>query len=218
MSSALSFSAIRRIIFLVENDDRPTKQRNKSRTAKPKPPRSHRFKPPLVHSRWCAVYVLCKDIEPAPPLDYFSSLELALVYKGEVDDEDVRAIFAHRKPLEFWGCPRLIVSKIVEAFSKRQEEPAYLDVTITALEGFGAMRPSEAWSQVYRTHLPCHACTTVQNVQQWSIPHPKELRIVGTVGIAVETFHIASVDFAKQLTVELHYELTDEEEGKKKKE
>ncbi|KAH7696425.1 hypothetical protein AAVH_36504, partial [Aphelenchoides avenae] len=217
MSSALSFSAIHRIIFLVDNDERSTKQRNKSLTAKPKPPQSHRFKPHLVHSRWCEVSVLYKEVKPAPPLDYFHSLELALVYKGEVDDEDVRAIFAHGKPLEFWGCPRLIVSKIVEAFCKRQKEPAYLDVTITALQGFGALMPSEAWWQVYRTHQPCYACTTIQTVQRRSIPPLRGLRNHGrTVNVTVEKFHIAAENFGKRLTVELHHVLVDEEEGKKK--
>ncbi|KAH7708697.1 hypothetical protein AAVH_24023, partial [Aphelenchoides avenae] len=52
--------------------------------------------------------------KPAPPLAYLNSFELALVLKGEVDDADACFIFAHGKPMEFWGCPRLLVSKIVE--------------------------------------------------------------------------------------------------------
>ncbi|KAH7708711.1 hypothetical protein AAVH_24039 [Aphelenchoides avenae] len=83
-----------------------------------------------VNSKWKAIYHLYKRNKPAPPLTYLSSFELPLVLKVEVDDEDVSAIFAHGKPLEFWGCPRLFVSKIAEAFSALRTEPAYFDVTI----------------------------------------------------------------------------------------
>lgn len=114
MSSDLSFSAIRRIIFLVENDDRPADRTKKGRTAKPTWPLSIRFTLQQVSNKWWTVYELYRGIKPAPPLDYLHSLELALVHKGKVDDEDVRAIFAHPKPLEFWGCPRQLVSKIVD--------------------------------------------------------------------------------------------------------
>ncbi|KAH7712498.1 hypothetical protein AAVH_20153 [Aphelenchoides avenae] len=109
-------------------------------------------------------------IKPAPPLDYLNSFEMALVLKHEVDDEDVDAVFAHVRPLEFWGCPRLLASKVVEAFVTLQSEPAYLDVTITALPFLGVMRSSEAWPLVYTTHLPCSACTTVETVEGRAIP------------------------------------------------
>ncbi|KAH7707827.1 hypothetical protein AAVH_24941 [Aphelenchoides avenae] len=147
---------------------------------------------------------------------YLDSLELALVIKGKVDDEDVRDIFAHGRPLNFSRCPRLLVSKIVEAFVKLQKEPAYLDVTVTAAYGFVLTRPSEAWCQVYITHLPCHTCTTVETVEKRSIPglrlrhlrsgEPEEP--VGTEDVVVERFHVSSESFGKQLIVELHYELT----------
>lgn len=72
-----------------------------------------------VNSKWKAVYELYMNLNPAPPLDYLDSLELALILKGEADDVDVRAIFSHGKPLEFLDCPRLLVSKIVEVRRRR---------------------------------------------------------------------------------------------------
>lgn len=110
MTSSLSPSAIHRIIFLVENDDRPI-----SKMKKTFPTRwIAEFVLEAVNSKWKAIYHLYKRNKPAPPLTYLSSFELPLVLKVEVDDEDVSAIFAHGKPLEFWGCPRLFVSKIAE--------------------------------------------------------------------------------------------------------
>ncbi|KAH7680289.1 hypothetical protein AAVH_41336, partial [Aphelenchoides avenae] len=177
MTSNLSPSAIQRIIFLAVHDDRPTCTR---RGLRPTPRRVEAWKTlpghytahllDLVSSKWYAIYRLYRDIEPTPALDYLDSLELSLVLKDEVDDADVSAIFACGRPLQFWGCPRLIVSKIVEAFSELQEEPTYLDVTITALCGLGVKRTSEAWTQVYRSHLPCYSCTTVEAVEERSIP------------------------------------------------
>ncbi|KAH7707464.1 hypothetical protein AAVH_25285 [Aphelenchoides avenae] len=145
---------------------------------------------------------------------YLDSLELALDLKGKVDDEDVRAIFAHGRPLNFSRCPRLLVSKIVEVFTKLQKEPAYLDVTVTAASGFVLTRPSEAWCQVYITHLPCHMCTTIETVEKRGIPGLRlrhlrsEEEPVGTEDVVVERFHVSSESFGKQLIVELHYELT----------
>ncbi|KAH7694096.1 hypothetical protein AAVH_38863, partial [Aphelenchoides avenae] len=206
MASTLSQSAINRLIFLVENDDRLTDKRKKTK---------ERREPWLrfVNDEWKAVYQLYRNMKPAPPPDYLDSLGLALVIKGEADDEDVRAIFAHGKPLGFWGCPRLLVPKIVEAFSELQQEPECLDVTITALPGFGVMKPSETWPQVYTTYLPCYACTAVEAVERRSIPRwrdPKRGWLadpVGTVDFVVEKFHISSKSFGKHLTVELHYRL-----------
>ncbi|KAH7712496.1 hypothetical protein AAVH_20151 [Aphelenchoides avenae] len=149
MASTLSLSAIHRIIFLVEYDDSSTRKRKKA----------------------IVVHKLYSDIKPAPPLAYLNSFELALVLKGEVADADACFIFAHGKPMEFWGCPRLLVSKIVEAFTALHDEPTYLNVTITALHDFGTMCPSEAWSQIYSTHLPCNACTTVETAEGRSIRH-----------------------------------------------
>ncbi|KAH7715164.1 hypothetical protein AAVH_17438 [Aphelenchoides avenae] len=123
--------------------------------------------------------------------------QLTLALKGEADDEDVRAIFAHGKPLHFWSCPRLLVSKIVEAFKELHEEPACVDVTITACAGHGANSPSKAWAEVYTTLFPCHACTTLETVEAPRNPHR-----------AVEKFHVSSEHFRKQLIVELHCELT----------
>lgn len=75
-----------------------------------------------VNSKWNAVYKLYMNLDvPAPALSYLDSLELALVLKGEVDDEDVHAIFSHGKPLEFLGCPRFFVSKIVEVRKRRSK-------------------------------------------------------------------------------------------------
>ncbi|KAH7708699.1 hypothetical protein AAVH_24026 [Aphelenchoides avenae] len=137
------------------------------------PPR--RYVPELerMNFKWAVVYDLYRNIAPAPPLGYLDSLELTLVIKGAVDDADVRAIYSHGRPMEFWGCPRLFVSKIVEAFIALHEEPTYLDVTITVLHGYGAMRPSEAWPQVYKTYLPCYGCNTVKTVEERSIPRPR---------------------------------------------
>ncbi|KAH7704729.1 hypothetical protein AAVH_28076 [Aphelenchoides avenae] len=67
-----------------------------------------------VDDAWKSIFKLYMSSEPAHPLDYLDSLELALTLKGEVDDEDVRAIFAQGKPLEFWSCPPMLVSKIVQ--------------------------------------------------------------------------------------------------------
>ncbi|KAH7707959.1 hypothetical protein AAVH_24797 [Aphelenchoides avenae] len=164
MTSNLSPSAIQRIIFLAVHDDRPTC----TRRALPGRYTAHLLD--LVSSKWNTICKLYRDIDPTPALDYLDSLELSLILKDEVDDADVSAIFACGRPLQFWGCPRLLVSKIVEAFSELQDEPTYLDVTITALFGLGAKRASEAWTQVYRSHLPCYSCTTVEAVEERSIP------------------------------------------------
>ncbi|KAH7712510.1 hypothetical protein AAVH_20165 [Aphelenchoides avenae] len=123
-----------------------------------------------VNIKWEAVYKLCMHIEPAPPRHYFDSLEMALVLKDEVGDADARTIFACGRPLQFYGCPRLLVSEIVEAFTALEKEPECLDVTIFALYFVGVLSPSEAWSQFYTTHLPCHACTTVETVKGKTIP------------------------------------------------
>ncbi|KAH7695351.1 hypothetical protein AAVH_37591 [Aphelenchoides avenae] len=123
-----------------------------------------------VNRKWRAIHELYGDIKPAPPLDYLKSFEMALVLKGVVDDDDVRAIFAHGKPLKFWGCPRLFVSRIVETFIGLQERPVYLDMTLIALSGLGATVSSDAWPQVYTAYFPCHACTTVQTIKGRSIP------------------------------------------------
>ncbi|KAH7716020.1 hypothetical protein AAVH_16576 [Aphelenchoides avenae] len=209
MASTLSHSAIHRIISLVLGG--------------PKWYPSYTLKD--VHSKWKAIHDLYTDVRPVPPLDYLDSLELALVLKGQVDDEDVRDIFAHGKPLKFWGCPPQLVPKIVEAFRELHEEPASLDVTITALHGLGATSPSEAWPQVYATHLPCSACSSVQTIEERRItrgktpirvgfrpggaPVPREAPVDPNkaVDFAVETFHISSKRFRKRLTLELHYEL-----------
>ncbi|KAH7705872.1 hypothetical protein AAVH_26918 [Aphelenchoides avenae] len=166
-----------------------------------------------VNSNWNAVYKLCMHIEPAPPLHYFDSLEPALVFKDEVDDADARAIFACGRPLQFYGCPRLLVSKIVEAFTALKKEPACLDMTIFALYFVGVLRPSEAWSQVYTKHLPCYACTTVETVKGKTIPRDTSRSMPGSIGwheavdFAVEKFHVFSQCFRKRLTVELHRRL-----------
>ncbi|KAH7720598.1 hypothetical protein AAVH_11929 [Aphelenchoides avenae] len=132
---------------------------------------------------------------------YLDSLELAFALKGQVDEEDVRAIFTHGKPLKFHRCPPLFVSKIVEAFTELKKEPTHLDVTIThGLGGLRGRRPSEAWPQVYTTHLPCHACSNGSG-------NPFR-----TMYFAVEKFHVSSKSFVKQLTVELHYQLEEAEE------
>ncbi|KAH7720600.1 hypothetical protein AAVH_11931 [Aphelenchoides avenae] len=163
---------------------------------------------PRVNDKWRAIYKLYR--EPAPLIGYLDSLELALVLKGAVDDADVQAMFAHRKPLEFWGCPRLLVPKIIEAFRALQKEPTYLNVTITALSFLGVTRPSEAWPRVYRTHLPCYACTTVQTVDEGSNLNQKYEEFENpfdTVDFVVEKFHVSAKNFRKRLTLELHYQL-----------
>lgn len=111
MASTLSASAIYRITFLVENDDRRTCENAGLRTI---PGYCYEHDLQRVNSKWKTIYKLYAYVKPAPPRDYIDSVELALVLKGQVDDADVRTIFAHHKPLEFWGCPRLLVSKIVE--------------------------------------------------------------------------------------------------------
>ncbi|KAH7720594.1 hypothetical protein AAVH_11925 [Aphelenchoides avenae] len=163
-----------------------------------------------VNSKWKAVYELYMNLNPAPPLDYLDSLELALILKGEADDVDVRAIFSHGKPLEFLDCPRLLVSKIVEAFRELTEEPQFLDMRIITLPAFGAMRPSETWPQVYTSYLPCYACTTVETVERPSLSRARDFDFgdpFGTVDFVVEKFHVSSKSFRKRLTVELHYKL-----------
>lgn len=147
---------------------------------------AHCYADHLPNSAWKAIYKLYFDIKPAPPLDYLFSLELALILKDEVDDEDVRAIFAYGKPLVFWACPGLLIPQIVgvsddtcgtdltnrlQAFSELHQEPSCVDVTITPLFGLGPITPSEAWPQVYTTLLPCHACTTVGTFEERSLPH-----------------------------------------------
>lgn len=114
MSSTLSPSAVYRIMFFVI----PDKEKNDYITRDPRvayyPDNLER-----VDDAWKSIFKLYMSSEPAHPLDYLDSLELALTLKGEVDDEDVRAIFAQGKPLEFWSCPPMLVSKIVQVRSRR---------------------------------------------------------------------------------------------------
>ncbi|KAH7673135.1 hypothetical protein AAVH_42386, partial [Aphelenchoides avenae] len=184
MASMLSPSAVYRIIFFVQ----PTIEEKKKRTPHPLQ---------RVNDAWKAIHNLYMTIEHAQSIDCHDSLELALALKGEVDDEDVRAIFVDGKPLQFLSCPPLLVSKIVEAFEELQEEPACVDVTITACPGHGANSPSKAWAEVYTTLFPCHACTTLETLEAPRNPHR-----------TVEKFHVSSEHFRKQLIVELHCELT----------
>ncbi|KAH7709760.1 hypothetical protein AAVH_22957 [Aphelenchoides avenae] len=204
MASTLSSSSVHRIIALVEKDDDEYSQPRLSL------PSRYPYMPEYVNREWMAIYQLYISNKPSPPLDYLKSFEMALVLKGQIDDADVRAIFAHGKPLGFWSCPRMFVSKIVEVFSEMHKEPEFLDVAITALDAFGAARPSEAWSQVYRTHLPCYACSMVDTVEARSIPrldYPGREDPVGNVDVVVEKFHVSSRSFRKQLIVGLYYEL-----------
>lgn len=115
MASTLSHSAIHRIMFLVENYDLHISQKEMTDASSLLPP-PRRYVPELerMNFKWAVVYDLYRNIAPAPPLGYLDSLELTLVIKGAVDDADVRAIYSHGRPMEFWGCPRLFVSKIVE--------------------------------------------------------------------------------------------------------
>lgn len=102
MSATLSPSAVHRIICLVLDA-----------------PIVNQWYPPrvlmtCVNNVWTTIYKLYMRLNPPLPVDSLGSFELGLVLKGEVDEEDVGAIFAQDKPLEFWGCPRWIVTKIVE--------------------------------------------------------------------------------------------------------
>lgn len=98
MAFTLIPSAVHQIIFLLENDDLPTADDEYKRA---------------YDLRWRVIDQLYKDVTPAPPLDYLGSRELALFLKSDVDDEDIRAIFEQGKPLQFWDCPQLLVSKIL---------------------------------------------------------------------------------------------------------
>ncbi|KAH7709801.1 hypothetical protein AAVH_22928 [Aphelenchoides avenae] len=160
MSSTLSPSAVYQIIFYALPTGKKKKYSKSNRLALQT----------RMNKMWKAVHKLYLNSEPAQPVGYLDSLELALALEGQVNDADVQAIFAHGKPLEFYGCPRQLVSKIVEAFSALQTEPAYLDVTINDTYGYGPTRPSEALSQVYKTHLPCYACTQLRLSSYGAIP------------------------------------------------
>src|SRR5687768_11344706 len=108
MASTLSPSSIHQIIALVEKDDDDYSQPPLSL------PSRYPYMPEYVNRKWMAIYEFYISNKPSPPLDYLKSFEMALVIKGVVDEKDVRAIFAHGKPLVFWSCPRMLVSKIVE--------------------------------------------------------------------------------------------------------
>ncbi|KAH7697460.1 hypothetical protein AAVH_35456, partial [Aphelenchoides avenae] len=163
-----------------------------------------------VNSKWKTIYKLYMGIKPAPPLDSLDCLELALILKGQVADTDLGPIFVHRKPLGFWGCPPLLVSKIVEAFLGLHNDPIYLDVTITDITGLGTTRPSEVWPQAYTAYLPCYACSTVETVERDPRrKYPESTGPVGAMDVAVEKFHVSSSRFGKRLTVELHFELEE---------
>lgn len=118
MTSTLSYSAIRQIIDLVVYG--PVDWKADKNAFAPHQRMLPLYMRKYVNNAWRAVFELYVDLEPArPPLAYLNSLELPLVLKGQADDEDVRALFAHAMPLEFWGCPRLLVSKIVEVRRRR---------------------------------------------------------------------------------------------------
>ncbi|KAH7716019.1 hypothetical protein AAVH_16575 [Aphelenchoides avenae] len=184
MASTLSPSAIHRIISLVLGG----------------PKWYPSYEITSVHSKWKAIYDIYTDVRPVPPLDYLDSLEMTLILKDQVDDKDVHTIFMHGKPLKFWGCPRLLVSKIVEAFRELREELSCLDITIASLPLCREVRPSEAWPEVFTTHLPCYACSTVETVQDC----PGK-----AVDFAIQKFHVSSERFRKRLALELHYELVE---------
>lgn len=114
MASRLSPSAVYRIMFFIIPD-------NEKDDYIKRDPKLLYYADVLerVNDTWRAIYKLYMSSEPAQPLDYLNSLELALALKDDVDDEDVRAIFAQGKPLHFWSCPRLLVSKIVQVSSRR---------------------------------------------------------------------------------------------------
>lgn len=114
MASTLSPSAIHRIIVCLDSDDCPVVAETERGAAHILAFPTSRYVLTNVNSTWKAVYKLYRDVGPQPPIDYLNSLELALGLKGRVTDEDVRAIFAYGKPLEFWGCTFQLVSKIVE--------------------------------------------------------------------------------------------------------
>ncbi|KAH7710792.1 hypothetical protein AAVH_21923 [Aphelenchoides avenae] len=193
MAFTLIPSAVHQIIFLLENDDLPTADDEYKRA---------------YDLRWRVIDQLYKDVTPAPPLDYLGSRELALFLKGDVDDEDIRAIFEQGKPLQFWDCPQLLVSKILATFNKQQKELVYLDITITALPGFNASRPSESWPKAYSQHLPA---MRVPRSRPSSVEaFPTGGSDAGKVHVLVEKFHISSASYGQRLTVELHYQLVEE--------
>lgn len=109
MTSSLSPAAIHRILCFMESGDRG---KNAGRT--PVAPRGRYLW--RVSPKWARIYRLFFE-QPAPPLGYLQSLGLALSLKDALDDEDLRAIFEHTKPLEvqqYYWQQQPIVPAVVE--------------------------------------------------------------------------------------------------------
>ncbi|KAH7729756.1 hypothetical protein AAVH_02230 [Aphelenchoides avenae] len=194
MSSELSKNAIYRVLCFLEDDDRGGKGENHEEEKEEAPP-PH---PCNVSSKWNYVFVCTRIFNPPPPADYFRTLQFSLFLKHDLNAVAMRAIFDHGAPLVFDRYfPRLLVARIIEAFQELRSAPASLDVTLAEPpEGvWCVLSLSALWPQVYVDHLPCGACTQVDEGQR---------RVI-------ETFHFSSTHFVDgpALTVELHFALED---------
>ncbi|KAH7706895.1 hypothetical protein AAVH_25876 [Aphelenchoides avenae] len=197
MASELSPYAIHRIIYFLENDDRLSRRVKKTSA---EPTKQHLLK---VDQKWNYVYTKyfldCCLHSPPPPMDYLRSQELAVFLQEDLDTEAMRSVFEHGKPLVFdRDLPPLLVPAIIEAFQQLQDEPSFLEVTLSRPSGSPRVDISALWPQAYITHLPCGACTEADAPGTGN-----EARLL------VEKFHIPSKRFDSQLAVELHFSLDD---------
>ncbi|KAH7702872.1 hypothetical protein AAVH_29964 [Aphelenchoides avenae] len=136
----------------------------------------------------------------APPESYLRSRELAMIQKDAVSEEDLSFIFSHGQPLVFEACPERLIPKLIEMFEQLNEEPPFLHVTIMR----GNVGSIEVSPPLYVDCFPCTACRRDAAVQP-SFRHKMANACDANSKCVVETFHIRSNRFTKQLSIELYY-------------
>ncbi|KAH7708645.1 hypothetical protein AAVH_24090 [Aphelenchoides avenae] len=118
-----------------------------------------------------------------------------MIQKDDVSEEDLSFIFSHGQPLVFHACPNRLVPKLIEAFQQLNEEPPFLHATTM----HGNVGSIEVSPPLYVDCFPCTACRRDATVQT-------RLRTCDAKSeCVVETFHIRSNLFTKQLSIELYY-------------
>ncbi|KAH7717634.1 hypothetical protein AAVH_14915 [Aphelenchoides avenae] len=204
-----------KIICFLENDDR------RSRRVKKTVPTKYHLR--RVNGTWDYVYAHYFIHDSPPPMDYLRSLELALSLANDLDNDPMRTLLKHGKSLIFErDRPRLIVPAIIEAFQQLKEEPSFLDVTLSNSfrSWTGDMALEAVWPQAYIDYVPWTSIEgpgseanegkplEEENTQRSSGAHlASSLLDYDDAGYVVETFHIPSKHFFKQLVVELYFSL-----------
>ncbi|KAH7662446.1 hypothetical protein AAVH_43593 [Aphelenchoides avenae] len=158
MSSELSPFAVHRILYFLENDDRRSKHSKKTRA----PQKDDTRHPRNVSEKWDYIYTNYFLRNRPLPMASLRSVKLALLLQKRLDDTIMRAVFKHGKPLVLdKDRPRLFVPTIIETFQRLNEEPSFLDVTLSQPTKASNMDLSAEWPQVYTDHFMCGVCSNL---------------------------------------------------------